>query len=141
MGPFGSELFWEEQLFETGLIIDGESVSPVSAGHFERRDPLSDAIVTRAAACSVDEARDAVNSAARAFSAWSETPPAERQDVLCNAADLMLSREDEIIAVATEEIGSTAEWVRFNVKVAADMLRQTRELADSFDEIRDENRN
>ncbi|WP_319637330.1 aldehyde dehydrogenase family protein [Kangsaoukella pontilimi] len=116
-------------------------MSPVSAGHFERRDPLSDAIVTRAAACSVDEARDAVNSAARAFSAWSETPPAERQDVLCNAADLMLSREDEIIAVATEEIGSTAEWVRFNVKVAADMLRQTRELADAFDEIRDENRN
>ena len=137
----GSALFWEGQLFETQFIIDGESVSPVSAGHFERRDPLSGAIVTRAAACSADEARDAVNSAARAFDAWSETPATDRLAILARAADMMLAREDEIIAVATEEVGSSPDWVRFNVQVAAEILRQTRDLADAFAETRDEARN
>jgi acyl-CoA reductase-like NAD-dependent aldehyde dehydrogenase len=104
------------------------------SAYFERRDPISDAVVTRAAACSVADANDAATSAARAFVAWSETAPEARHAILARAADLMHDRADEIAEIATDEVGSSPDWVAFNVSVAADMLRQTAELGAAFDE-------
>ena len=129
-------MLWEGQLFETHLIIDGRLVGSEASGRFERRDPLSDAVVTLAAACTVSQARDAANAAARAFVSWSESDPALRQSILDAAAALMVARQDEVMEIATEEIGSSPDWVRFNVRIAADMLRQTADLVSAIGETR-----
>ena len=129
-----SGLRWEAHLFETHLIIDGRPVGSELSGQFERRDPVSDAVVTRAAACTRDQARDAANAAARAFAPWADTAPTDRQGILSRAADAMTARLDEVLQIATEEIGSSADWVRFNAGIAADMLRQTAELTAAFAE-------
>lgn len=126
-------MFWEERLYETRLIIDGQLVSPMPSGAFERRGPASDKVVTRAAAARASDARDAAAAAARAFDDWSKTPPRDRVAVLECAASLMEANVDEIIAIAQDEVGSAPDWVRFNVEIAASMLRQTRELTDALE--------
>ena len=43
---------------------------------------------------------------------------------MSKAADLMEQRAAEFVAVGVEEIGGTAGWYHFNVKLAAGMLRE-----------------
>ena len=126
-------LGWEVQLYETQLIIDGRSVSPEPIASFERRGPTSDTVVTRAAAGRAADARDAAAAAARSFSSWSATPHRDRVAILECAAALMEASADEIVSIACEEVGSSPDWVRFNVEIAAAMLRQTHELADALE--------
>lgn len=103
---------------------------------FERRGPGSDVIVTRAAAGRAADARDAVAAAAGAFDNWSKTSAHDRVAVLECAAGLMEANAEEIVKIATDEVGSSPDWVRFNVGIAAAMLRQTREIADALDNER-----
>lgn len=122
----------EEQLYETHLIINGRTISPDPVGSFDRRGPLSDAVITRAAAGRASEARQAAAAAAGAFSQWSETAHDDRVAILECAAALMEANVEEIVAIAHKEIGSSPDWIRFNVELAARMLRQTRELTDAL---------
>ncbi len=126
----------EERLYEAQLIINGHGVLPEHRATFERRGPASDAVVTRAAAGRAAEARDAASAAASAFVGWSETDPDARCRILARAAEFLAAGADEVAAIAGEEIGSAPEWVRFNVELAAGMLRQTTELAGAFSDER-----
>lgn len=130
--PAAVQSAWEEQLYETRLIIAGRHVAPDPIAAFERRDPVSDAVVTRAAAGRAPEARRAAAAAANAFADWAATPARDRVNLLEKAADAMLSHVDEVIDIASAEIGSSPEWVRFNVDLAAGMMRQTADLVDDL---------
>lgn len=90
---------------------------------FERRDPVSDAVVPRAAAV----------AAASAFADWAATPVRDRIGLLQTAADALEAHADEVVEIACAEVGSSPDWVRFNVGLAAAMLRQTSDLADLLD--------
>ena len=57
------------------LFIDNAEVAASGGATFERRDPVTDEVATRAAAAAVGDAMKAVNSAAAAFPAWSATGP------------------------------------------------------------------
>lgn len=122
------------QLYETQLIIDGRSVPPDPFGSFERRGPVSDTIVTVAAAARADDARQAAAAAAGSFATWSATPHGDRAAILECAAALMEANVEEIVAIGCDEVGSSPDWVRFNVEIAAAMLRQTRVLTDALEE-------
>ncbi len=95
---------------------------------FERRGPLSDDVVTRASAARAADARRAATAAAAAFHHWSGTAPDERGAILRRAAALMLERQEEAVAIAAKEVGSAADWIRFNVEIAVAILRQASEL-------------
>ncbi|MCB1333093.1 MAG: aldehyde dehydrogenase family protein [Roseivivax sp.] len=120
---------WEEHLYETQHIINGRAVPSEPQAYFERRAPVTDSVVTRAAAARAGDARGAATAAAAAFVGWAERPAAERVALLARAADIMQARCEEIVAIAADEIGSAPNWVRFNVGLAAGMLRQTADLA------------
>ena len=77
-------------MLEAALLIDNEPVA--AAATFERIDPVTRAVATRAAAASVEDAEHAANVAARAFAQWSASGPAERRDHLNAAADVLLAR-------------------------------------------------
>ncbi|WP_439122307.1 aldehyde dehydrogenase family protein [Marivita sp.] len=102
---------------------------------FERRHPVSDAIVTRAAAGRAVEARAAAAAAANAFAGWAATPVRTRIALLQDAAAALIAHADEVVEIASAEVGSAPDWVRFNVDLAAQMLRQTADLADVIDGI------
>jgi len=110
------------------FIIDGAAAPAASGATYARRDPVTGAVASEAAAASEADAAKIVEAAARAFPAWSGTGPGERRALLLKAADLLEARAGEFTQPMIEEIGATAPWAGFNVHFAASMLREAAAL-------------
>jgi vanillin dehydrogenase len=110
------------------FIVDGLPADAEGGATFERRDPVTGKVTTRAAAATLADVEKVVASAAGVFPAWSETGPGARRALLLKAADLLESRTDEFTKLMLEEIGATAPWAGFNVHFAASMLREAAAL-------------
>ena len=123
-------------MFEAQLFINGCPVASPGGATYDRRDPLSDRVVTRAVAGSEDDAQWAADAAAGAFAAWSATAPGTRAAVLLAAEREMAARTDEVVAIAECELGSAEPWTRFNVDIARQILRQAATLCDAIAEER-----
>lgn len=106
------------------LLIDGRREAASDGKTFKRLNPMTGGVATEAAAATSADADKAADAAARAFPGWSSTGPAERRALLMAAADALQAKGGEIAAAMAEEIGSTAAWAGFNVKLASDMLRE-----------------
>ncbi len=106
------------------LLIGNRDVAATNGAVFERRDPITGTVVTRAAAASVVDAEAAVAAASAAFGAWSQMGPNARRTLLCKAAHAIEQRGQEFIASMMDETGATAAWGAFNVRLAAVMLRE-----------------
>ncbi len=109
---------------DIGLLIDGDKRDASGAASYERMDPFTGKLATRAAAASVADANAAVEAAAAAFATWSKTGPGERRALLSKAADVMDSKVGEFTKLMMEETGATGPWAGFNVMLAAKMLRE-----------------
>lgn len=111
-------------MFTIDLLIDGKDVAAVGGRTFERHNPLSGAVASRAAAADVSDAIKAADAAAKAFPAWSALGPNARRAHLLKAADALAARAKDFIARMAEETGATAAWAGFNVHLASGMLRE-----------------
>ena len=109
---------------DIGFLIDGEERQAAGGGSYDRMDPFTGKLATRAAAAGVADAKAAVESAAAAFKTWSQTGPGERRAILLKAADVMAGKVGEFTTLMIEETGSTAPWAGFNVMLASNMLRE-----------------
>lgn len=109
---------------DIGLLIDGDKRDASGSAAYERMDPFTGKLATRAAAASVADANAAVEAAAAAFPAWSKTGPGGRRALLSKAADVMASKVGEFTRLMMEETGATGPWAGFNVMLAANMLRE-----------------
>ncbi|ANM14858.1 MULTISPECIES: aldehyde dehydrogenase [unclassified Rhizobium] len=106
------------------LLINGAD-RPASDGRtYDRIDPFTEKLASRAAAASLEDAAAAVDAASAAFGAWSKTGPGQRRAILMKAADIMDSKVDEFTRLMIEETGATAPWAGFNVMFAANILRE-----------------
>ncbi|MBY2915430.1 aldehyde dehydrogenase [Rhizobium leguminosarum] len=106
------------------LLINGADRAASGGRTFDRIDPFTEKLASRAAAASLDDAAAAVDAAAAAFGAWSKTGPGQRRAILMKAADIMDSKVGEFTRLMIEETGSTAPWAGFNVMLAANILRE-----------------
>ncbi|MGE4431851.1 MAG: aldehyde dehydrogenase [Sphingobium sp.] len=104
------------------LSIGGESRD--SGAHFDRLNPVTGALATRAVAASVADAVAAVEAAQAAFPAWAEQGPNARRALLMKAADALDARADAFIQAMMEEIGATEGWARFNLMLSSSMVRE-----------------
>ena len=111
-------------MYDVKLLIGGKERAAHGGGSFERRNPVSGSVVSRAAAATADDALAAVAAAQAAFPAWSALGPGARRARLNKAAELLESRAAEFAAAVRDETGSTAGWGHFNVHFAATMLRE-----------------
>lgn len=109
---------------DIGFLIDGEERGALSGATYDRNDPYTGKLATRAAAAGVADANAAADAAAAAFKTWSKTGPGERRALLMKAADIMESKAGEFTRLMIEETGGTAPWAGFNVMLAAGMLRE-----------------
>ncbi|SOE06799.1 aldehyde dehydrogenase family protein [Streptomyces sp. Ag109_G2-15] len=105
-----------------GLIIDGTEVPASSARTTPDINPWTGDVHAQVAAGTVDDVRRAVDAADAAFEAWAATKPATRRQILLKAAELMVSRTDDIVRIMAEEVGATAPWAAFNARLGADIL-------------------
>jgi acyl-CoA reductase-like NAD-dependent aldehyde dehydrogenase len=111
-------------MHDVKLLIAGRLVPAAGGATFERRNPVSGALVSRAAAAQVADASAAADAAAAAFPAWSALNPAARRAKLNKAADLLEARAEQIALAVRDETGATAGWGHFNVHFAASLLRE-----------------
>jgi len=111
-------------LLDTTLIIGDENRAASDTATFERRNPLTGEVASRAPAASLEDCAAAAASAAAAFPAWSTLGPTARRGKLMQAAALMEARADRFVVAMAEETGATEGWARFNVALAANMLRE-----------------
>jgi acyl-CoA reductase-like NAD-dependent aldehyde dehydrogenase len=90
-----------------GQLIGGEWGDAAAGGTFENLDPYTGEVFARNAAGGAADAARAVEAAAAAFPAWSESPPGERQRVFLKAADILERRLDEVVGLLARESGAS----------------------------------
>jgi len=95
---------------------------------FARRNPVSGAIATQACAMTPAEASAACDAAAVALPGWSALGPNAHRAMLGKAAEALEARADAFIAAMMGETGATEGWARFNLMLAAGMVREAAAL-------------
>jgi acyl-CoA reductase-like NAD-dependent aldehyde dehydrogenase len=109
---------------ERRLHIGGDWVDAAGGGSFDDRDPYTGDVVAVVASAGREDARRAIEAAAEAFPAWSQTPPGERQALFLRAADILESRRDEVVDLLARETGSTFGFSMFQMGFTPNLLRQ-----------------
>jgi succinate-semialdehyde dehydrogenase/glutarate-semialdehyde dehydrogenase len=104
------------------MLIKGEWVAAVSGRSFGVRNPATGEEIARAPAGSAEDAVSAVNAAQAAFRAWSQTPAAKRAVVLRRAGDQLMSRQEDISRLVTQEAGKPLRASRSEVRTAANFI-------------------
>jgi acyl-CoA reductase-like NAD-dependent aldehyde dehydrogenase len=107
-------------LFTTPLIINGKEHRPSKA--FDVIAPATGKIVHKCASAGVDDAAQAVDAAAEAFTSWRKTTPLQRRDIFLKAADVMRNRRAELQQYMADETGGTEGWCNHNINAAINFI-------------------
>ena len=91
---------------EYKMYINGEWVDALDNQVYDDLNPYTGEVFARVASGKRPDAKRAVETAAAAFPAWSQTLPAERQALFLKAADILEKKKDEIVTILAEETGT-----------------------------------
>ncbi|MEM6745343.1 MAG: aldehyde dehydrogenase family protein, partial [Pseudomonadota bacterium] len=105
------------------MFIDGEWREARSGMRFEVTNPADGTVIGDVADGGAEDARDAVEAAARAFDAWAGTTAYQRAGFLMRAHALMMERREELARTMTEEQGKPLRAARNEVGYGADFLQ------------------
>lgn len=86
-------------------------------------NPATGETIGQIAKCNVENAKDAMEAASKAYPAWTKTPAEERSQLLERVADIFLRDRHEIIANQILEAGKTWKEADGDVCEAIDFLR------------------
>ncbi|WP_408636285.1 NAD-dependent succinate-semialdehyde dehydrogenase [Pelagibacterium flavum] len=86
-------------------------------------DPSSGSRIAEVADATVENARAAVDAAARAAAKWRATPPRERAGILVKCFDLMMQRQEKLAHLIALENGKSLADARGEVAYAAEFFR------------------
>ena len=104
------------------MLIDGEWVPAASRRSFAIYNPANGAVVGKAQAGSADDAICAIEAAEAAFKGWTQTPAKQRASMLRRAGDVLLSREEGISQLITEEAGKLLRAARSEIQATAEFI-------------------
>jgi vanillin dehydrogenase len=110
------------------LLIGDRDVSAKNSATFNRQNPVSGEVATRASAATPEDAKAAADAAAKAFPKWSALGPNERRAKLNKAADLLEAKSAQFATLMLAETGCTMGWGHFNVHFGALLLREAAAL-------------
>ncbi len=114
----------EVVMLQTKLLINGADAAAAGGATFDRIDPITGEVATRASAASVADGKAAVAAAAAAFPAWAALGPNARRKHLMAAAAKLREKSPEFASRIMAETGATEGWGHFNVAFAATMLEE-----------------
>jgi len=86
-------------------FVNGKKQAAASGKTSEIINPTVGTAYTTAPVSNQADVDQAVNAAAKAFEVWKESTPSERQRALLKIADAFEARQDEIIAIESENTG------------------------------------
>lgn len=110
-------------------FIGGEWVGAAGGAAYDDLDPYTGEVVATAPAGGAADAERAVEAAAAAFPAWSQTPPAERQRIFLKAADILEGRTEEVVSLLARETGASFGFGMFQCLFVPNLFRQAAALA------------
>ncbi len=87
------------------MFIDGKWVDAFGGKSFEDLNPFTGEVYANVPAGGREDARRAIEAAQAAFPEWAATPPGARRQIFLKAADVMESRQDELVKAMMEEVG------------------------------------
>src|SRR5260221_3036335 len=102
----------------------GEWLPATSGRTFDVHQPFSGQLYAKVAAGGAEAARIAVQAAAGAFPAWSQTTPADRATLFLKAGEIVKRRRTEIAEVLARETGSTISFATFQQDLVAATLQE-----------------
>lgn len=121
---------------ETKLLqhfIGGEWVGASSGDVFDVLNPLDDSPYAQAAKGTSKDMQNAVAAAKTAFESYKDTTPTERERWLLHIAEIMETRQKELVDCLIDEIGSPIQKAMFEftkgltmIRAAAGMCRNVR---------------
>src|SRR5258708_21823606 len=109
---------------EYKYFAGGEWRSAESKKLFDVYQPYDRSLYARVAAGGRAEAKVAVDAAAKAFPAWSQTTPAERARLFFRAVEIVKRRRTEIAEILAQETGSTISFATFQQDLVAATIEQ-----------------
>jgi 4-guanidinobutyraldehyde dehydrogenase/NAD-dependent aldehyde dehydrogenase len=117
----------------TQAFIDGRYLDAAAGETFDTVNPATGQIITRVAACGIEDVERAVVASRRAFEdgRWRNQSPRERKHVLLNLADLIEQHLDELALLETLDIGKPISNTRsLDIPKTANMFRWYAEAID-----------
>ncbi len=112
-------------MHEIALLLEAKDVPASNGATFDRLNPVTGDVASRAAAAQVADAKRAADAAAAAFPAWSQTgPECAPRDPARRPPTCWHRRPPQFTELMAAETGATAGWAGFNVHLAAGMLRE-----------------
>ena len=106
------------------MYINGEWVDALDRAMYDDYNPYSGEVFARVPSGKRGDARRAIEAAAAAFPAWSNTLPAERQALFLKAADILQKKQNEIVTILAEETGCTFGFAMFQTMFTPGLLRE-----------------
>lgn len=94
------------------FLIDGQWMDPVGTGRHTLVNPATEEAICEIAMGNAADVDRAVAAAKAAFAAYSMTAPSERRRLLQRLLELYNDNYDDIAAMMTEEMGTTATFSR-----------------------------
>ena len=86
-------------------FVNGKKQAASSGQTSEIIDPVTGSPYATAPVSSAADVDQAMNAAAKAFEGWRDSTPSERQRALLKIADAFESRQEELIAIESENTG------------------------------------
>ncbi|MDO4664617.1 MAG: NAD-dependent succinate-semialdehyde dehydrogenase [Actinomycetaceae bacterium] len=108
---------------ENSIWIDGKGRKGSSGACFGVIDPATASEIAQLASGTSEDARAAVDAAARALPAWADTSPRDRSGILRRAFEKMLAKQDELAAIMSWENGKSYADARAEIAYAAEFFR------------------
>jgi acyl-CoA reductase-like NAD-dependent aldehyde dehydrogenase len=113
-----------EGIKEYQYFAGGEWRAAEDGKLFDVYRPYDRSLYARVAAGGRPEAKLAVDAAAKAFPAWSQTTPAERARLFFKAVEIVKRRRAEIAEILAIETGSTISFATFQQDLVAGTIEQ-----------------
>jgi malonate-semialdehyde dehydrogenase (acetylating)/methylmalonate-semialdehyde dehydrogenase len=96
--------------------VNGEWIEPENTGYLDVENPSTGQVIARTPLSTVAEANRAIDAAAEAFEAWSQTPVARRVQPLYKLDALLRQNEEEVARTLVEEMGKSLPDARAEMK-------------------------
>src|SRR5512139_248971 len=106
------------------MYINGEWVDALDRATYDDYNPYTGEIFARVPSGKRGDASRAVEAAAAAFPAWSQTLPVERQALFLKAADILEKKQNDIVTILAEETGCTFGFAMFQALFTPGLLRE-----------------
>lgn len=107
----------------TGLYIDGDWTEAASGKRCDVVNPATEEVITTIADGGPEDAKRAIDVAARVQDSWAGTAPRERGEILRRAYELMMARQEDLAIIMTAEMGKPLGEARGEVAYAAEFFR------------------